>query len=40
MSYAAFALALPLIIAATLILYVALCGRSSNDFHGEFGDGL
>ena len=40
MSYAALALALPFIMAAGLILYVALSGRSSGDFHGEYGEGL
>lgn len=40
MSYAAIALALPLIVAAGLIVYVALSGRPSGDFHGEYGEGL
>ena len=40
MSYAAFALALPLIVAASLIVYVVLAGRPSGDFHGEHGEGL
>lgn len=38
MSYAAFALALPLIVAAVLIVYVALAGQPSGDFNGEYGE--
>lgn len=40
MTYAAFALSLPLIMAACLMVYVALSGRPSDDFHGEYGEGL
>ena len=40
MTYVAFALALPLIMATGLMVYVGLKGLPSDEFNGEYGDGL
>lgn len=40
MTVFSFALALPLIMAAGLTVYVALKGLPSDEFNGEYGDGL
>lgn len=40
MTVLSLALALPLIMAAGLMIYVALIGLPSDEFNGEYGDGL